>query len=224
MKNNRKGLSVKTMIAIMVGVTLVLIAIFGISYYKNYQRQQEIQQAKIERARQRKRDEIHFHTQVKEDLKKAQNTVPADKAKRNISKAISLGFKAIAVTKALSGNTMSLTTLSDSFKSDLSAVYKSTDALQDFNDAVNLSSDEGVVVHGDHGHMKSEKMPTAGSKYVVDSCLIEQDDDGTQDDNYRFNVNMKYHPVGFTSMKVSLTFVVDSFSGKISGVESNSIN
>ena len=70
MKNNRKGLSVRTMIAIMGGVTLVLIAIFGLSYYRNYQRKQEIQQARIEREKQRKRDEIHFHTQVKEDLKK----------------------------------------------------------------------------------------------------------------------------------------------------------
>jgi len=224
MKSNRRGLSIKAMIAIMGGVTLVLIGIFGLSYYRNYQRQQEIQQAKIEQEKQRKRDEIHFHSQVKEDLKKAQNTVPVDKAKRNINKAISLGFKAISVTKSLSGNTISLTTLSDSFKSDLSAVYKSTDALQDFNDSVNLSTDEGVVVHGDHGHMQSEKTPKAGSKYVVDSCVIEQDDEGTQDDNYRFNVNLKYHPVGFTSMKVSLTFVVDSFSGKISSVDSNSIN
>lgn len=224
MKSNRRGLSIKAMIAIMGGVTLVLIGIFGLSYYRNYQRQQEIQQAKIEQEKQRKRDEIHFHSQVKEDLKKAQNTVPVDKAKRNINKAISLGFKAISVTKSLSGNTISLTTLSDSFKSDLSAVYKSTDALQDFNDSVNLSTDEGVVVHGDHGHMQSEKTPKASSKYVVDSCVIEQDDEGTQDDNYRFNVNLKYHPVGFTSMKVSLTFVVDSFSGKISSVDSNSIN
>ena len=224
MKNNRKGLSVRTMIAIMGGVTLVLIAIFGLSYYRNYQRKQEIQQARIEREKQRKRDEIHFHTQVKEDLKKAQDTVPVDKAKRKVSKAISLGFRAISVTKSISGNTMSLNTLSDSFKSDLSAIYKSTDALQDFNDAVNLSSDEGVVVHGDHGHMRSEKTPKVGSRYIVDSCVIEQDDEGTQDDNYRFNVNLKYHPVGFTSLKASLTFVVDSFSGKISSVESNSIN
>lgn len=224
MKNNRQGLSVKTMILIMGGVTLVLIAIFGLSYYRNYQRQQEIRQAKIERAKKRKRDEIHFHTQVKEDLKKAQNTIPVDKAKQNVKKAISLGFKAISTTKAISGNTISLNDLSDSFKSDLSAVYKSTDALQDFNDAVNLSSDEGVVVHGDHGHMKSEKTPQVGSRYIVDTCLIEQDDEGTQDDNYRFNVNLKYHPVGFTSMKVSLTFIVDSFSGKISSIESNSIN
>lgn len=108
MKNNRKGLSVRTMIAIMGGVTLVLIAIFGLSYYRNYQRKQEIQQARIEREKQRKRDEIHFHTQVKEDLKKAQDIVPVDKAKRNVSKAISLGFRAISVTKSISGNTMSL--------------------------------------------------------------------------------------------------------------------
>lgn len=224
MKNKRYGLSTKSMILIMVGTIIVIAAIFGLDYYRNYQRQQEIKQEEIAQERQRKRDEIHFHSQVKDDLKKVQDTIPIDNAKRNVNKAISLGFKAISITDSLSGNTMSLTNLSDSFKSDLSSVYKNTDALQDFNDSVNLSTDEGVVVHGDHGHMKSEKTPKVGSRYVIDSAVVEQDSEGTRDDNYRFNVQIKYHPVGFTITKASLTFVVDSFSGKVNSVDSNSIS
>ncbi|MCT7696524.1 hypothetical protein ABVC46_01755 [Lactobacillus crispatus] len=209
---------------IIIGAVFVLAFILGLSWYQNKRQQDAIRQEKIAKIQKEKRDEIHFHNQVNQDLKKTKDTVPSSQAQRNVNKAISLGLKAVTVSQTAGSDTMDLNNLSDDFKSDLSNVYKDTEALQDFNDIVNVTSDEGIVVHGDHDGMKKEAVPKPGTKYKVNNAEIEQSDQGTDDDNYRFNVNLQYQPNGFNKIKVSMSFVVDSFSGKISSVTQTSVN
>lgn len=208
---------------IIIGAVFVIAFILGLSWYQNKRQQDAIRQAKIARIQKEKRDEIHFHNQVNQDLKKTQDTVPASQAQKNVNKAISLGLKAVAVSQTAGSDTMNLNNLSDDFKSDLNSVYKDTEALQNFNDIVNVTSDEGTVVHGDHGGLKKEAVPKPGTKYKVNNAEIEQSQ-GTDDDNYRFNVNLQYQPYGFNKIKVSMSFVVDSFSGKVSSVTQTSVN
>ena len=209
---------------IIIGVVFVIAFILRLSWYQNKRQQEAIRQAKIARIQKEKRDEIHFHNQVNEDLKKTKDTFPASQAQQNVNKAISLGLKAVTVSQTAGSNTMDLNNLSDNFKSDLNSVYKDTEALQDFNDIVNVTSDEGTVVRGDHGGMRREAVPKPGTKYKVNNAEIEQGDKGTDDDNYRFNVNLQYQPHGFNKIRVSMSFVVDSFSGKVSSITQTSVN
>lgn len=217
-----KHLSLKLILGIFALVILVLGTVFGANYYKQYRYQQQVKQERIMREKKRKQDEIHFRKQASEDIKKTKDPISVSIARKNVIKAMGLGFKAITASKAVSGDNIDINDLSDSFKSQLDKFYKTTNVLQEFDDIVNVASNNSEGIYGQGGHNKAVKKPTAGCKYIVDECSVTQEN-SSQDDDYKFSIEMKYHPQGFSTMQVKLSATVDSFSGKVSEFEQDSI-
>lgn len=144
-------------------------------------------------------------------------TIPSDQAASNIKSAIKIALSVIEKSKATSGQGITFSDLSQSDLDQVNQYFNTNQAIQDFNDIINISSNSNTNEYGDAGTgISKEKVPKAGTKYVISTLSIQYENEDT--DNYLFTVKLKYHPKGFKNSTKTFNFYIDNSSGKVSKI------
>lgn len=200
---------------IILVVAFLLSLIVGLSIYSN-KKKQEAERIKQEQIiKRRKRNKIHFDTKSLKDSVNNKH-LSADMAKSNLETAVRYSVSLIGPTKAVRNQELGEDKLSDEQKVKVDSYFKTFDT---FNDLIQLLNHSVPANSKDAQKKVSDPIP--GTNYLIDSLNLEYLKNDDDNNNYSFNISLRYHAENFPTYEVKLVAEVDSLTGKVVEIQSS---
>lgn len=147
--------------------------------------------------------------------------VPVTDAQQNVSQGLATAMSIIQEAKSLPGEQVEFNGLSDDTTKQMYTSFSTPEPVQQFNDIINYSSRNGMLMHGDAGSPANAQIstPKPGDPYTIDQADVQPA--GKDDGNYYFTVDLQYHANSDGVRTIPLKITAQKIDGKITQIVQN---
>ncbi|MBD5316859.1 MAG: hypothetical protein HDS11_04235 [Bacteroides sp.] len=205
----------RTIVLFSLLLVFLLSMIVGFNVYSNKKKQEAEKIREEQIIKRRNRNKIHFDNRSLNDSVNNKR-LSSDMAKSNLETAIKYSVSLIGPTKAVRNQDIEANKLSDNQKDKVDSYFKTFDT---FNNLIQLLN-HSMPANSNESQQKVVE-PTPGTTYTIDLLNLDYLKDEDDNNNYTFNVLIRYHANNLPEYEVRLVAEVDSLTGKVVDIQSN---